>query len=461
MPAFTGEELETWSGGRWEGSRRFEARGVSTDTRNLVPGSLYIAIRGKRFDGHAFVEQAFEKGAVAAMVSDSYQVPAVLARHGFLGVKETLAALQSLARGYRASLKIDIVGVTGSVGKSTVKEMTANVLGVAAPTARTRGNWNNEIGVPLSLLAMDRGTSVGVFEVGTSHPGELAPLCRMLSPSWGIVTNVGPVHMEFFASMDAIADEKGRLLESLSANGTSVLTKDDAFFNKLRSKAPARVITVSMKYDADYTTESISDNGQEAVVREKASGERFSFRLPVCGDHNVGNAMFAIAVARGRGMGWDDIRRGLEAYRPLPMRWAEEHVCGVTIINDAYNANPVSMRAAVDTFARMKTVGRKWLVMAGMLELGAGEREAHIDVGRHVGRMEWGGLVTVGERGTWIAAGAREAGLAESRIYTCGDCAEAAQVLFHGVSAGDAILLKGSRGTRLETVRDQYVLLSV
>lgn len=461
MPFLSGEELERWSGGSWEPARPDGVYGVSNNTRSSLRGTLYIALKGKNFDGHDFVGQAFDGGAAAALVGSDFQASAAGAGHYLLRTPDTLAALHAIAAGYRRQLGIEVTGVTGSAGKTTVKEMTADVLSAVAPVARTIGNLNNEVGVPLSLLNMERTTGLGVFEVGTNHPGELAPLCAMIAPQWGIVTNVGPVHLEFFESVDRIADEKGELLRSLPRDGTAILCRDDAFHCKLKSFVKGRVIDVSMRGDADFSFAGMNASGDKAMIREKASGEVFSFRPPVPGDHNICNAMFAIAAGRGHGMEWDAIRNAIEHYVPLPMRWQQENVNGVTIINDAYNANPMSMEAALDAFGRIQSTGRKWLVMGGMAELGVSGRDFHVALGRRIASGDWSGLIVIGDRGAWIAEGARASGFDEGRLLLCKDNNDAARALHDRTRENDMVLLKASRSMHVEEVRNQYVLLAV
>ncbi|MEI6218225.1 MAG: UDP-N-acetylmuramoyl-tripeptide--D-alanyl-D-alanine ligase, partial [bacterium] len=322
MPLFSGSELEKWTGGRWEPSCPQHLNGVSTDTRTLVSGNLYIALRGKTMDGSSFVAQAAAKGAAGAVVPVDYPSRGT-ASCPLLRVGDTLAAMQSAAVSYRRSLGVEVVGVTGSAGKTTVKEMIADILSEIKPVARTMGNFNNEIGVPMSLLAMERDARIGVFEVGTNHPGELAPLCAMIEPQWGVITNIGPVHLEFFGSIDGVVAEKSSLLKALPADGSAVLCRDDASYTTLKSLVQGRVVDVSMRSGAEISFAGMTTSGQEVRIVEKSSGAEFCFRPSVPGDHNICNAMMAIAVGRGHGMGWQDIRRGIEKFVPQPMRWVQ------------------------------------------------------------------------------------------------------------------------------------------
>lgn len=458
MIMLSAEELARWSRGTWVPEPPREIKGVSHDTRTLKPGMLYVALSGERFDGHQFIAKAFSKGACGAMIQRDNPYLTEDLRGPLLVVDDPFAALQAMAAAYRRQLDAHIVGVTGSAGKTTVKDMIATLLGTAMPTARTQGNWNNAIGLPLSILGMSRADQAGVFEVGMNHPGELAPLCQILLPHWGVVTNVGPVHMEFFDSVQSIAMEKAELLRSLPEDGVAVLNRDSQFFDLLAASAPGKILTVSMKNEADYVCrdKELADDGMSLVIDERATAERHVIQLPLVGEHHILNAMLAIAVARDQGIEWPDIAHSLKRFIPAPMRWQKNTLNGVTFINDAYNANPMSMRAAVEAFQRVATRSRKWLVLGGMLELGRIERHEHHELGRFLGRYDWAGLVTVGELGVHIAAGAESAGFRRRAIHTCIDSEEAVEKLITMLRPGDQVLLKASRGMRLEEVIDGY-----
>ena len=452
MPEYKAQDMAGWCGGTWSGKAPGTIRGVSVDTRTLQPGNLYVAIRGENHDGHAFVAEAFRRGAAAALVAKT-AVGGGQSDGPLLCVVDTRRALIDLAKGYRSTMKAAIVAVTGSVGKTTVKEMTADMLGAARRTYRSRGNWNNDIGLPLSLLAMEPEQEIGVFEIGMNHPGELQPLCDVLKPNIGLMTPIGPVHLEFFESVEEIAREKATLFRSLPVDGTAILSSEEPWFDLLSRAAKCRVVTVSLKgRDADYMGDP--DTVREGVfsVIEKATGERVEFESPLPGEHVISNALLAIAAGRLSGVEWGTIRETLKAYKAPPMRWAEVRQDGVLFINDAYNANPVSMRAALAAFSRIHLKGVRWLVLGGMRELGQAERDEHVRLGREIAHGGWAGLVTVGELGAMIAEGAGLAGWSREQIVSCRDHAEAAKVLRKRVHAEDAVLLKASRGERMEDV---------
>jgi len=456
MPCYEAEWLAGETGGTWTRVPSGPIEGISTDTRRLAPGSLYLALRGEHFDGHAFVNAAFEAGAVAAIV-ECGGVPAVGQDRALLEVGNTGVALSALGAAYRRRMAPLVIGVTGSVGKSTVKEMTAAVLAAAGETARTRGNWNNEIGLPLSLLAMEPGTRYGVFEAGMNHPGEICRLCNVLQPDWGVVTTVGPVHLEFFGSVEAIAREKGSMLSALPTAGRAFLCGDDEWFGLLRGMAPCPVRTVSFGKDADLTV-CPAGASRRLVVSERGTGETHEFVWPWAGRHNALNAGFALLIGREAGLDWGTLERGLAAYRPLPMRWEELHIGDWLVINDAYNANPSSMRAAVTTFAELPCKGRRWLVLGDMRELGDGAATAHMALGAETAAAgDWAGLLTVGALAEGIADGALAYGAGSGRVWKCVDAKAAAAVLRERLQPGDAVLLKASRGVALEKVVGELV----
>lgn len=451
-PLIHPDEVARWTSGRWEGNPAGPLRGVSTDTRSLVPGCLFVALKGERFDGHDYVTHAVKGGAGAVVVSAKWERAGVSIP--LLRVADTTDALAAMAAGHRRKVGISIVGVTGSAGKSTVKEMTGQILAGALPTAMTRGNWNNRIGLSLSLLSIDSSARVGVFEVGTNHPGEIADLCGILSPDWGVVTNVGPAHMEHFGSIEAIANEKAELLRRLPADGVAVLNADDARFEMMKDACRCRVVTVSFAGEADYRGESEPGSSRTAVLREAAGGETFLLNNAVPGRHNLMNAALAVAVARLKGLDWAVIANGLASYRPLHMRWEERMIRGIRVVNDAYNANPASMRAALETFASEPAPGERWLALGGMLELGRMESPAHESLGVEVARAGWAGVLAVGELGRLILRGAEKGGLPRHRLVWCCDNREAAAFLKQRLQPGDSVLLKASRGMKFEEIAE-------
>jgi len=300
------------------------------------------------------------------------------------------------------------------------------------------------------MLRMDAGDAYGVMELGTNHPGEIRMLSRMLAPEWGVITNIGPAHIGFFGSLEAIAGEKAELLRALPADGMAFLNCDGAHFDLLRRAAPCRVVTVSAGGSADYVGER-RDNGTRRVsVTESATGEKREFALPGPGAHHVVNVLFAVAVARQCGMPWEKVQDGIFGFRPLPLRGESINVAGVEVVNDAYNANPSSMRASIRDFIERPAVGVKWLVLGDMLELGEHGPAEHRDLGQFAGRGPWGGIILVGDLSRFAADGVLISGFPDDRVFRCSEASEAGRIMADNIARGDAALVKGSRGMRLE-----------
>lgn len=414
-PWYTSEDLARWSGGTWEGDPPAGFDAIVHDSRAITPGCLFVAIRGERFDGHAFVAKAFEAGAAACLVD--HRVEGGGAQ---LVVEDTRSALLALAKGYRSTFDIPVVGITGSVAKTTVKELTADLLATLGATARNPGNWNNDIGLPLSVLAMPKNTEYAVLEIGMNHPGELAPLCEVMQPTHAIVTEIGPAHIENFESVRAIAEEKASLVRALSPQGIQVLDLDSEWFEFLAERCEGRAIVV----DSD--------------------SDPLPGPLAIPGRHMHRNAIKAVAMARHLGVSEADAAKVLAGFTPPGMRWAHRIVHGVDFINDAYNANPMSMRAALEAFADHSCGGSRWVLLGGMGELGHLEDEAHRDIGGLAAAGPWT-FISVGELGQKFGANRH-----------CDTPEAAARLLAAEAKRGDAVLIKGSRSERLENVIETF-----
>lgn len=445
-PRFNADELAAWSGGRWRGRPPAAVTGFAIDSRAVKPGDCFLALPGSKTDGHDFLAAARAQGAACALVRADREMPDELSDFPLLCVADPKTALTAIAREHRARLTGRFIAITGSSGKTSVKEMIADLLGALGPVARTKGNWNNDIGVPLSLLTMRPEDVFGVFEVGMNHPGELDPLCALVRPELSVVTCVGPVHIEFFENEEGIAREKAAVVRALGPDGVAVLPADDKWFAVLKSYARCPIKTVSLAGDADYRVEP--GTPPRFAVTEWATGESVVFDAPLPGRHVLSNAGLAIAVARHYEVSWDAIAERLRAFRPPAMRWEPREIDGVRYINDAYNANPMSMRAALDAFASTPVAGRRWLVLGAMYELGAHARDYHEELGRALAQGPWAGAILVGAEGEWIRIGAAKAGF--DALYRAADAADAARVLKTLIRPGDSVLLKASRGVGLE-----------
>ena len=445
------------------GDPNWQVRHIRTDTRAIERGDCFVALRGPHFDGHDFVNVAAERGASAAVVSYPTRAMNSPSAFALLQVEDTLTALHKLATNYRRLMPptTRIIAVTGSSGKTTTKEMIAAVLGQRFSVVKTDGNTNNHIGLPLNLLKLDPCYDFGVFELGTNHPGEIAQLADVCRPEVGVITNVGMAHVEFLGDEAGVAREKGALIEALPANGDglAVLNADDRWYPELRARTRATVIRVGIENFADIRASDIKINGDVKFRLNIAKKrEDVIVRLRTLGRHQIYNALQAAAVGYMQGMDLDEIREGLETMEFPDMRMQQIERAGIRFVNDCYNANVVSMKAALQMIAETPCRGRKIAVLGEMLELGEHSRQAHLDMGGLAAQSGAALLVAVGEHGKLIADGAVNRGMEAHRVLPVTDAAQAADLLRWLLRDGDFVLLKGSRAVKLETILEAFEL---
>ena len=439
------------------GDPRRVVRRISTDSRTLGRDDCFIALRGPRFDGHDFVSDVARLGASAAVVSNptsAMNSPSALA---LIQVQDTLTTLHKLATNYRRLMPptTRVVAVTGSSGKTTTKELIASILGERFNIVETTANHNNQIGVPLNLLRLDTTHDFGVFELGTSRPGEIALLAEMVKPDIGVVTNIGLGHVEFFGDEAGVAQEKGALLEVLPRNGDglAVLNTDDKWCSELRLRTRATVVTVGIDNFADIRASEIKINGDVKFRLNIAKKrEDVIVRLKTLGRHQIYNALQAAAVGYFAGLDLDEICLGLENAQFPHMRMEQITIGGVRFINDCYNANVVSMKAALQMIRETPCAGRKIAVLGDMLELGAWTERAHLDIGAGAAHCGLAFLVTVGPSARLIAQAAVEAGMDPQCVLPLATTEEAARTLRILVREDDFVLVKGSRRLQLERI---------
>ncbi|HVP55490.1 MAG TPA: UDP-N-acetylmuramoyl-tripeptide--D-alanyl-D-alanine ligase [Candidatus Eisenbacteria bacterium] len=422
------------------------AQGYSIDSRTLQPGELFFAVKGERLDGHDFVESALQKGAVAAVVRRD-QLARYPVKTRLMAVDDALMALQTLAAAVRRLWAKPLIGVTGSVGKTTTKEAIAHLLSTRFRVLKSEGNFNNHFGLPLMLLKLEPGHEAAVIEFGMSHLGEIATLAKIARPEIGVVTAVAPVHLEFFKSVAEIARAKYELVESLPAGGTAVLNADDEYVSQFGRDFHGKVITFGLRPTADVHAENIQPRGPAGSIFELVVGAcREKVTLPLVGTHNVYNALAAVAVALERGLTPSEAVSALATLTPADKRGQVLQLGNITIINDCYNSNPKALDAMVDTLAAMPA--RRRIVVAGeMLELGPTGEELHRRCGQHIAQKKID--VLVGVRG--LAQPMVEAAkAAEMRAEFVATPEEAGDWLAREAREGDVILLKASRGVKLE-----------
>ncbi len=432
--------------------------GYSIDSRTIMRGELFFAIRGPRFDGHEFTRQVLEYGAAGAVVEDGfYAGVADIWREFLLPVGDTLRALQTLAREVRRKWGKRLIAVTGSAGKSTTKEMIAEILSRRFRVLRSPGNLNNDFGLPLALLKLEPEHEAAVVELAMSASGEIARLASLAEPQIGVVTNVAAVHLQFFDSVDAIARAKRELIDYLATTGpdaVAVLNADDERVSRFGEGFPGRVVTFGFSPRADFrATEVQPEQGMGTFVRASKPDGQLEFSLPLPGRHNVQNALAAIAASSQFGIGAKEISEALASFQNLHQRGEILTLpSGITVINDSYNSNPLAMERMLEALAAWPGARRRIVVAGEMLELGPTAPDLHRQVGRKCAQSGVEQVLGVQGDARFIVEGAVEGGMPASRARFFPDAKPAADFCRTLVSPGDLILVKGSRGVHLETV---------
>ena len=432
--------------------------GYSLDSRSIAPGQLFFAMRGPRFDGHEFVAQVIESKAAGAVVEKVFfdQAPPAL-RPALVPIESPLEALQSLARAVRRKWGRPLIAVTGSTGKSTTKEMIAALLGRCFVVHRSAGNLNNHYGLPLTLLELEPEHEIAVVELAMSAAGEIAHLALIAEPETGVVTNVAPAHLEFFDSVDSIAQAKRELVENLSSRGgppTAVLNSDDPRVRKFAEGFEGQVVTFGMESGADFQALWVRP-GQGIGSEFRVVGPNLDcdFLLPAPGRHNIQNALAAIAVASEFEIPAWEMRRALAEFQSMPQRGESFTLPGpVTIINDSYNSNPQSMESMLETLRAWPGARRRIVVAGEMLELGPQSPKLHEKVGRKCAEADLAWLIAVQGDARFFLEGAVAAGMPSPQTCFFSDAPPAGEFCRSQLEPGDVVLVKGSRGVHLEAV---------
>lgn len=456
MPAFTLDEVLKATGAKVVCETAGDFADVVTDTRKIAEKVLFVALKGERFNGEDFAAEALKQGAAGVIVGSGCtreNLEAAQKEQGtVLQVEDTLAAYQQIAHLHRMRFDLPVVAITGSNGKTTTKDLTAAVLSARGPVQKTQANFNNEIGLPLTLLGIEEHHTAAVVEIGMRGLHQIEALAPVAAPQVGIVTNVGETHMELLGSLANIARAKAELVEAIPAGGTVILNADNPYVAGMRDKAKegVGVITFGIANPAEVKAEAVRTEGSKTLFMVEYAKERHEYVLPMVGRHNVENALAAISAGFALGMKAEEIREGLLNLEATKMRFECQEVGPWHVVNDAYNASPMSMKAAIETLSELVKDGRKIAVMGDMLELGDVEEEAHREVGRQLAAHGFSAVVTRGKLGALIAEGAKGSGIAEA--YCCDSHEEAAAKLKEILQPGDTVLFKGSRGMQMEKI---------
>src|SRR5438309_12047839 len=408
-------QIAQWAGGSLSsGDGTVVIDKVSTDSRTIKRGELFVALRGEKFDGHNFIEAVATSGAAGAIVDFNWNAK-VPQNFALIRANDTLQAYQQLAANYRKSLALRVVAITGSNGKTSTKDFTAAVLTRRFRVTKTEGNFNNHVGLPRTMLEASAQDAVAVWEIGMNHPGEIAALAQLAAPDVAIITNIGVAHIEFMGSREKIAEEKGALAEAVGANGRVILNADDSFTKTIAARARGKVILAGITAGMIRADEiSQSGTGTDFTILEGA--HRCRAQLPVPGLHMVQNSLLAVAAGRIFGVSLEDCAAGLTAAPLTKARLQIKDIAGVQFLDDSYNANPDSMKAALRTLVELDADGKRIAVLGEMLELGEESERGHREVGETAAALKIDKLIAIGDVAAAIADGARQAGLQSTAV---------------------------------------------
>jgi len=453
MQPLTVEEIKNAvSGELITGNPRIKVENICTDSRKIAKGDLFIALIGEKFDGHHFAREAVEKGADGLIIDRKVEIDSDREIFKIL-VNNTTKALQDLANYYRNQFEeLKVIGITGSSGKTTTKDMLAGVLKEKYSILKTEENLNNQIGVPLTLLSLQGKEEFAVIEMGMSASGEIRTLARIAEPQIGVITNVGPAHLQDLKTIQNVAGAKGELIAELPEDSLAVLNYDNEYVREMKEKFKGNnLIYFGFNKKADIRAVNVNDNEQNVCFTVQYQNQKKDIKLNIPGKHNVYNALSVIAIAREFNIGWEDIQKGLLNFDLTTLRMEIIENNDIVIINDAYNANPLSMKAGIDVLCKIAK-SRSFAVLGDMLELGDIEKEAHRKVGHYVADKNIDFLITVGKLGQLIAKGAKKKGMNAEKVIGVKNNKMAAEILTNHLKKNDSVLVKGSRSMGMEEI---------
>ncbi len=446
---YVNEVIKATKGQLVKGDQNFRIKSISIDSRSIKKGDLFIAIKGDNFDGHDFIGNAVKSGASGIILSSLHFSIKTLSPAFIIKVSNTLKALQNLAKYYRRKFDIPIIGITGSNGKTTVKDMIYGILSQNLKITKTIGNYNNQVGVPLTVFGLSKDSRAGILEMGISSYAEMENLGEIICPDIAVITNINIAHMQYFKTVKNLVNAKAKLLDFVPKKGAAVLNADDKYFSFLKSKAKCRVISFGIKNKADVKAEDISLLPASAKFLLNGACK---ITLPIPGIHNVYNALAAASVSLQFSEDLNLVRDGLRNFKPPEMRMQIIRVKDLTVINDAYNANPASTRAALEVLENIKAKGRKVFIFGNMFELGDRKVSEHKKIGKLVLESQIDIFITIGELAGLSVAAAKENGFNENRIFSFRNTEEVGEKLLSILQSNDTLLLKGSRAMRLENI---------
>ena len=445
-----------------QGSETVIFRGVSINSRTIKEGELFVCIKGENFDGHDFFGDAFRKGAAGIILSDTKNLSTGMLGKGespfVIQSENTLRALQDLASYQRSLFPFRVIAVTGTNGKSTTKEMIASIIETKYKTLKTQGNLNNHIGLPLTLLKREPEHEVGVLEMGMSAAGEIKRLAEIAKPDIGVITNISAGHLGQLKTIKEVQTAKGELFDSLNKEGTAIVNADDPLVLELAKSLSIKKITYGIKEPADIQASDIRNKGNHGFTfTAKIFDQAIPVKLPQIGYCNIYNALAALATGHSLGITGKEMNLGLKNYQQIPQRNEQIHYEGMTLINDTYNANPQSMREALKTLKEINTQGKRFFIIGDMLELGPLSEPAHHELGQEIARSNVDYLVTVGPLASLAAESAKANVRQQLQIEKFNTHNEAVNYLLRKVKKGDCLLVKGSRGSKMENVVQEFL----
>lgn len=430
-------------------NNNLKIKSISTDSRNIHKDDLFFAIKGERLDGHQFVTDAINAGAMGAVISNEINFDNNYKNFFTIRVKDTTTALGDMARYYRKKLNTKIIGITGSNGKTTTKEMTYHLLSRFGLVAKSQKSFNNFIGVPLTIFEIENNHLYGVLEMGTNAPGEIRRLSEIGAADVAVITNISKTHLEGLGSIEGVARAKGEILEHLQIGGTFVYNVDNPWCVKIANEFQGKTVSFGFSPHANIRGTDIKqrNNGYTFIINGT-----LEIYIPIPGYHNVNNCLASFAICHALDHNINTLKDAFSSFKLPSMRIEQQHIGNITVINDAYNANPESVRAALQYLSEIKTRGRRVFVCGDMLELGRESTQLHREIGKTVAQLNIDLLWTVGKYSAEIAHAARLSGMSENQIVSFKDVADISDTEINELKESDMVLIKGSRGMRMENI---------